>query len=226
VITLDSWLTQDEISGVADRRAFQSAYAHKLGFDDRNSALQKQVRQFLAPYEGSLKELSAKAADFKGYPLKTAFRVAFGGEHCAAVKGTQSTAASGSSPVGSAGQAAGEAATSATAAAAGAEAANAAGKAAGGGVAGSILNSAAGTFGSKLVSGLFNKKHAAPAGASTEPTPSAAPGMVQIVEFIIETTSITSGAIAPEQFDVPLGWKLVTPKATPEKEFSCPKPGA
>ena len=228
VITLDAWLTQDEIAGVADRRAFQAAYLHKLGFDDQNSALQKQVRQFLAPYASSLKELSSKAADFKGYPLKSAFRVSFGGEHCAAAKGgAQGMAASaGSNPVTSAGEAAGDAAASATASAASAEAASAAGKAAGGGVAGSILNSAAGTFGSKLVSGLFNKKHASPTSTSAQPTPTAGPGMIQAGEFTIETTSITSGAIAPEQFDVPPGWKLVSPKAAPEKEFSCPKPGA
>jgi hypothetical protein len=229
VITLDSWLSQEEIPGVADRKAFQGAYLHKLGFDDPNSALQKQVRQFLAPYEGSLKELSAKAADFKGYPLKTAFRVSFGGEHCAAAKGNanaQGMAAAGSNPVTGAGQAAGDAAASSAASAAGAEAASAAGKAAGGGVAGSILNSAAGTFGSKLVSGLFNKKHAAPASASTEAAPPSSPGMIQAMELTVETTSISSGAIAPDQFDVPPGWKLVTPKATPEKEFSCPKPGA
>jgi hypothetical protein len=228
VITLDSWLTQDEVAGAADRRAFQTAYLHKLGFDESNPALQKQVRQFLAPYASSLKELSAKAADFKGYPLKSAFRVSFGGEHCAAAKsgGAQGMAASASSPVSSAGEAAGDAAASATASAAGAEAANAAGRAAGGGVAGSILNSAAGTFGSKLVSGLFNKKHASPTSTSAQPTPTAGPGMIQAGEFTIETTSITSGAIAPEQFDVPPGWKLVSPKAAPEKEFSCPKPGA
>jgi hypothetical protein len=50
--------------------------------------------------------------------------------------------------------------------------------------------------------------------------------MIQAMEFTVETTSITPGAIAPEKFDIPQGWKLVSPKAAPEKEFSCPKPGA
>jgi hypothetical protein len=35
----------------------------------------------LAPYADSLKQLSAKSADFKGYPLKTSFRFAAGGVH-------------------------------------------------------------------------------------------------------------------------------------------------
>lgn len=52
-VTLDSWLTQDEIAGVADVTAFRAAYLKKLGLDDPNSQMLKQVRQFLAPYRDS-----------------------------------------------------------------------------------------------------------------------------------------------------------------------------
>ena len=85
-LTMDSWLTQEEIAGVADVTAFRTAYLKKLGFDDPNSQMLKQVRQFLAPYQDSLKQLVVRATEFKGYPLKTDIRIAFGGAQCAAAK--------------------------------------------------------------------------------------------------------------------------------------------
>ena len=34
------------------------------------------MKQFLAPYQDSLKQLAAKSGDLKGYPLKTTVRIA------------------------------------------------------------------------------------------------------------------------------------------------------
>jgi hypothetical protein len=223
VITLDSWLTQDEISGVADLKAFREAHMKKLGLNDPNSQIQQQLRQFLAPYRDSLKELTAKADDFKGYPLKTAFRISFGGAQCAAAK-NQPASGSGSASLADAGAAAGQAAASSTAGAAGAEAGQAAAAAAGNGVAGNVLGSAASTFGSKLVGSLFSKKSAAaPPPAPAAATDSPPPNMVQVAQVSVETTSIDAGPIPAEQFEIPAGWKLVAPKTRPEaKEFSCP----
>jgi hypothetical protein len=213
LITLDSWLTQDEIAGVADRKAFREAHMKKLGLNDPNSGMQQQLRQFLAPYRDSLKELAAKADDFKGYPLKTAFRISLGGAQCAAAKNAPPSGA-GSATQADAGSAAGSAAG------------QAAGAAAGSRVAGGILGSAAGAFGSKLASGLFAKKSAAPApeAPAAADTP---PNMMQLAQVSVETTSITAAPIPAEQFDIPAGWKLVTPKAAKgeAKEFTCPKSG-
>jgi hypothetical protein len=195
LITLDSWLTQDEIAGVADRKAFREAHMRKLGLNDPNSGMQQQLRQFLAPYRESLKELTAKAGDFKGYPLKTAFRISFGGAQCAAAKNAPPPRAGSATPPD-------------------------AGTAAGG-----ILASAASAFGSKLAGGLFSKKSAAPPpAAAAADTP---PNMMQIAQVSVETTSISAAPIPAEQFDIPSGWKLVTPKAAKgeAKEFSCPKSG-
>ena len=89
-IGMDAWLTQELIAGLEDRRAFQGAYVRRLGLDDRDGMLQAQMRQFLAPYAGSLKQLAAKADNMKGYPLKTAIRISFGGQHCAAAQNHQS----------------------------------------------------------------------------------------------------------------------------------------
>src|SRR5215469_16046915 len=100
VFALDSWLTQDQIAGLDDRKAFEKAYLAKLGIDPSNPMLQKQMRQFLAPYADSLKELSSKAGDFKGYPLKTVIRIGFGGEHCGAAKNASATNSGSGSVVG------------------------------------------------------------------------------------------------------------------------------
>jgi hypothetical protein len=204
LITLESWLTQDEIAGVADRKAFREAHMKKLGLNDPNSQMQQQLRQFLAPYRDSLKELTAKADDFKGYPLKTSFRISFGGAQCAAAKNAPTSGAGSTNS---------------------ADASTAAGAAAGNGIAGGILGSAAGAFGSKLAGGLFAKKSAPP-----PPAPPAAadtpPNMMQFARVSVETTSIAAGPIPAEQFDIPTGWKLVTPKAKADAgEFSCPKAG-
>ncbi len=236
LFAFDSWLTQDQIQGLDDHKAFQAAYFRKLGLNDPNSLMQKQMQQFLAPYKDSLKQLGGKAGDLKGYPLKTTVRIAFGGEHCASAKGHTTTPGSGSgsgSVVGEAGQAAGNAAASSSAGAAGSAAGTAAGNAAGNSAAGNILGSAASAFGSKLVSGLFQKKKteatAANTGAAAGGAPASAlpPGMVQAGEFTMETTSVNPAALPPAQFDIPAGWKLIPPQPPKaDKEFSCPKSGA
>jgi len=187
--------------------------------------MQKQMRQFLAPYADTLKQLSSKAGDFKGYPLKSAMRISFGGEHCAAAKSSPQASGSGGNVVGDASQAAAGAAAGSAAGAAGSAAGTAAANATGNSVAGSVLGSAAGAFGSKLVSGLFAKKKTEPAAATPNRAPNNAPpaNMVQLAEITVETTAITPGAVPGTRFDIPAGWKLVQPKESkPEKEFTCP----
>jgi hypothetical protein len=237
VFAFDSWLTQDQIAGLDEHKAFQAAYVRKLGLNDPNSLVQKQMQQFLAPYRDALKQLGVKASDLKGYPLKTTIRIAFGGEHCASAKGQASTAGSGNAGsgnvVGDASQAAGNAAAGSAAGAAGSAAGTAAGNAASNSAAGSIMGSAASAFSSKLVSGLFAKKKteaaAANTGAASAGTPASPlpPGMIQAAQFTIETTSINPAALPPAQFDIPAGWKLIPPQPQKAaKEFSCPKSGA
>jgi len=201
VIGMDTWLTEDQIAGFEDKRAFETAYAHKLGIDATTGiALQAQVKRLLAPYESGLKQLSAKAGDIKGYPLKTAFRISFGGPHCAAAQNQNQN--------GAGAQGAGGSTSS------------------GSGGASSIplsVGSAASALGGKLVGGLFSKKKDPAADASTTPTPPLPPGMIQAAQFTVETTAITVGPVAPTQFDIPAGWKLVQPEVKAPKEFSCPK---
>jgi hypothetical protein len=212
LFALDSWLTQDQIAGLADQKAFQDAYHAKLGIDARDPVMQKQLRQFLAPYADGLKQLSAKSDELKGYPLKTVLRIAFGGEQCAAVKSQQ---AGGAGP-GDVNQAATNAAINSAASSAAANATKNA-------VGNSLLSSAASSLGSKLAGGLFKKKAEAPTAAES----ALPPGMLQAAQISIETTSINAAAVPIEQFAIPAGWKKVEPQAkdTSPKEFSCPTTG-
>jgi len=231
VFSFDSWLTQDQIAGLDDHRNFQSAYLKKLGLAE-NKAMMGQLRQFLAPYESTLKDLEAKSADLKGYPLKTTFRMMFGGEHCSAAKNQQSAGGSGGSVLGDASQAAGQAAANTGAGEASNAASQAIAQKAGSSAGGNVLGSAANAFSNKLIGGLFQKKAApaapaAPAAGGAGSAP-ATPGMVQAAQITVETTSITSGAVPASQFDIPPGWQLVVPKpnAAKEQEFSCPNAGS
>jgi len=229
LFAFDTWLTQDQIAGLADQKTFLEAYHAKLGLDASDPAMQKQMRQFLAPYADAMKQISAKSGELKGYPLKTVMRIAFGGEHCAAVKNQTAGGGSGGSVVGDAGQAAGNAAAASTASAAGSAAGTAAASAAKNPLAGSVFSSAASAFGSKLAGGLFKKKAETPAPATGSPAEnSLPPGMIQAAQLSIETTSIDAAAVPPEKFEIPAGWKRVEPKTkeSAPKEFTCPTAGS
>jgi hypothetical protein len=192
-IGMDAWLSEDTIAGLDDRRAFLKAYLHKMGLDSPDSVIQGQMRKFLAPYETSLKQLAGKAGALKGYPLKSAVRIAFGGPHCASAQSKQNDTAASDANSGQQ-----QPPTS--------------------------LGSVASNLGGKLMGGLFKKKaDPAPDASQSSALP---PGMVQAAQFTTETQSIAAGPIAPAQFEIPAGWKLVTPEPRKEKEFSCPGTGS
>lgn len=95
VYGFDMWLTGDDIQGFAERRAFSAAYLHKIGLDGSDVVMQGKVRQLMAQYQGTFKELAAKMRDFKGTPLRTQFHVAFGGAHCAKLQQQNAAGADG-----------------------------------------------------------------------------------------------------------------------------------
>jgi hypothetical protein len=226
VVAFDLWLTQDALPGSADQKAFQHAYAQKLGLDDPQGVMRGQVDKFLAAYHSQIQQLAAKSSDLKGQPLRTGLRVLIGGEHCAsaAKMKDQTPAGGGSNTLADASQA-GAAAGASNGAAQGA-----ASRAAGSGLAGTIAGSAVGASVGKLMGGLFNKKKAPDAAATPVADKSADPfaSMAQVAQFTIETVSISTDAVAPDRFDIPAGWTKETPKASSaaDKEFTCPKTGA
>jgi hypothetical protein len=85
----DVWLTSDDVPGLAEEQAFVRAHMKKLGLDPEDDAMKGQVRQLMAQYADTFKQLSQKAGDLKGHPLRTRFYFAMGGEHCGQAKQAQ-----------------------------------------------------------------------------------------------------------------------------------------
>jgi hypothetical protein len=234
--TFDLWLANEDPPELATRTTFDKNYMQKLGLGQPGGmALPAQMSQFLAPYKDAMQKLGSESSSLKGYPLKSTFRFAFGGPHCASKSdsGSQGASSGGSSGglISDASGAAAGAAANTTQGAAESQAVESASHSAGNGVAGSIAGSAAGAFASKMMGGLFSKKKqpdAAPPKDSTAApaAPAAPPGMVTVAEFTVETTAITTGAIPADQFEMPASWKKIVPQERAMTEPSCPKTGS
>ncbi|HXA35535.1 MAG TPA: hypothetical protein VNW26_04320, partial [Steroidobacteraceae bacterium] len=208
VIAVDLWLTQDKVPGAGDRRAFDQAYAKKLGLDDAQGALRGEFAKFLAPYQSQIKQLTDKSSDLKGQPLKTTLRVMMGGAQCGTTAKMKETGSAGGSTASSP---AGNPMTNVT-------------------QAGKALGSALG--------GLFHKKKAedaeTPASAVASPDAASTAGAtdpyaqyVQMAAFSTETVTINADAVPAERFEVPADWKKEIPKPSKQgdDDFTCPKTG-
>jgi hypothetical protein len=220
----DTWLTTDEIPGIDERNAFNRKYLQEQGLDPNNPQIQRTVRQFMAPYADQLKQLQGKAADLKGYPLRTTFYMAFGGPHCGKAKqaAQQQQQASSRSrfsihSLASSALAGGlsglfhhGAAAIHTDSAAGAAASSAANE-----VAEPAADAAAGSV---------TAQSSSSSGGAAPPPPPAGP-LVRVVSLTTETTSIDTSSISPDQFEIPAGWSLEPQR--PGVASSAPKcPGA
>ena len=227
--SFDVWLTQDELPGLEDRMKFEKAYQRKVGESAPFNT--DEMAPVLAPYADSLQQLKAKAADFKGYPLKTTFRFAVGGAHCGLVPGSPPQSAGGEGVVSQAGAAAGTAGANSAESAAGWGTAEAVQRAGGNGLGGYVAGSAAGAFTRNLVGGLFAKKKksdastgaasATPPGSLPASAPASAEAGSTVAEITVETTAIDTAPIAADQFEVPEGWRKLTPKPAQETQASC-----
>lgn len=226
--SFDVWLTQDELPGLEDRMKFEKAYQRKVGESAPFNS--DEMAPVLAPYADSLHQLKTKAADFKGYPLKTTFRFAVGGAHCGLVPGAAPQSAGGEGAVGEAAAAAGTAGANSAESVAGWGTAEAVQRAGGNGLGGYVAGSAAGAFTRNLVGGLFAKKKKSDSAPGTEAASAMPPGSmpasaeagITVAEITVETTAIDTAQIAADQFEVPEGWKKLAPKPAQEAQMSCP----
>jgi hypothetical protein len=226
VVAIDVWLTQDTLAGAGDRRAFEQAYAKKLGLGDAQGALRGDYAKFLAPYQAQIKQLTDKSSDLKGQPLKTSLRIMMGGQQCSAIAKTKANdtangTASGDNSAGGGGNPLNNVAQ-----------------------AGKAIGSSVGN----LVGGLFHKKKtddsqtpasaAAPPDTASASSPPAAPvtapaspdpyaQFLQLAAYNSETITISTAAISPDRFDVPADWKKDIPKPAKkaDAEFTCPNSG-
>jgi hypothetical protein len=216
VVAVDLWMTQDQLPGTGDRAAFAQAYAKKLGLTDEQGAMRAEFAKYLAPYQTQIKELTDKSSELKGQPLKTSLRVMMGGQQCSAMNKAQANgtasadnSSAASNPMNNVAQA------------------------------GKALGSQVGN----LMGGLFHKKKTDdPTAASAVPTDSTASAptaavpavpdayaqYLQLAAFTIETTSISTEAVAADRFEVPADWKKEVPKSAKQgdDDFTCPKTGS
>ena len=215
VVAIDLWLTQDKLPGAGDRRAFEQAYAKKLGLDDAQGALRGEFAKYLAPYQSQIKQLTDKSSDLKGQPLRTSLRVMMGGPQCSAMAKSKTDGAASADS--------------------GSSAANPMANVA---QAGKALGSAlGGLFHKKKAADSPPASGAPPTDASTGATPPVATPAAsndpyaqyaQLAAFTMETVSINTDAIPADRFDVPADWKKEVPKPSKkgEEEFTCPKSGS
>lgn len=215
----ETWLTTDEIPGAEERNAFVRRYLQAQGLDPDNPQLQHTVAQFMAPYAEQLKQLQGKAADLKGYPLRTIFYMAFGGPHCGKAKqATQQQQASSSNPFSMHGLASRALAGGLSGLFHhGASAINTG--SAGGAAASSAANEAAEPAANAAASSMTAQS------SSGEPTAPAAPPpgeLVRVVSLSTETTSIDTASIPSDQFEIPADWKLEPQKQMTSSAPKCP----
>src|ERR1700730_3882663 len=81
-LVLDEWLSTG-FAESAEAQKFYKAYAAKMGLDAPTSQDVAQKAQALfSRYKGIWTEIATKMQGMKGYPVKTSFTLALGGEQC------------------------------------------------------------------------------------------------------------------------------------------------
>lgn len=223
----ETWLTADELAGAGERTAFVKKYLAAQGLDPNSPQLQHAVQQLMAPYADALKQLRAKAADLKGYPLRTTFYMAFGGPHCGKAKeAAQQQASNGGGGELSMHSIASHALAGGFAGLFHRGAAAIHADSAGGAAAAGAANEAADPAASAAANSMSGQP--APSGASgaTTPAPSASGPLVRVVSLTTETTSLDTSSIPSDQFEIPADWKLEPKRQVKNEARKCPTAGS
>ena len=213
----ETWLTTDDIPGADERNAFAKKYLQAQGLDPNNPQLQHTVAQFMAPYADQLKQLRGKAADLKGYPLRTTFYMAFGGPHCGKAKQAAQQQQAAKNPFSMHSIASGALATGLSSLFhRGAAAIHT--DSAGGAAASSAANEAAEPSANAAANSMTGGSSAA---GSAAPAVPAGP-LVRVVSLTTETTSIDTTSIPSDQFDIPADWQLEPQQQVASSTPKCP----
>ncbi len=195
-LTLDEWMAPKFASN-EEALKYRKAYAQKIGLQaELSQDSTDRAKAMFSRYKGAWEKILEKMKDVKGYPLKSSFGLALGGDTCKDSKAaapSQSANADDSSSSGASGSS-------------GASPADIAGK-----------------VGAKLGSLFHKKKDDAPpadqntqtAAATPAPAPVTGPsGTITLMTITSELVSVSTTRVAPDAFDVPVGYKKVEAKSS------------
>jgi hypothetical protein len=89
-LVLDEWTAQNFTENV-ELQKFYKAYAAKLGLDISNGqTMAQRAQSMFSRYKGVWGEIVTKMKDVKGYPVRSTFVLAMGGEQCKDAKQAES----------------------------------------------------------------------------------------------------------------------------------------
>ena len=81
-LVMDEWISPEMAVG-SEAKKFYAAYASKIGMDP--SSMQdasQRAKLFFSQYQGAWSEVESKMQGVKGYPVKSSFTLAMGGDQC------------------------------------------------------------------------------------------------------------------------------------------------
>jgi len=96
-LVLDEWLSTSFAEG-AEAQKYYKAYAAKMGLDASTSQdISQRAQSLFSRYKGIWSEIASKMQGMKGYPVKTSFTLALGGQQCKSSNAQQAQSSSDSS---------------------------------------------------------------------------------------------------------------------------------
>jgi uncharacterized membrane protein YgcG len=209
-LTVDEWLASS-FSTNEELTKYHKAYAQKLGLDAVGQDAGDRAKAMFSQYKGVWEDIASKMKDAKGYPVKSSFSLAIGGDQCkqAQTAKQQSGGADDGGGTASSGSSSGSASSS-------------------GGSSGSTSPAdLANQVGAKLGAFFHRKKDDSQAAATKQGTQSqaaaapaapAAPaatgpsGTVPLMTVSSELVSVSTAPIPANAFDVPADFKKVERK--------------
>jgi hypothetical protein len=182
-LVLDEWLSTGFAEG-AEAQKYYKAYAAKMGLDPSTSqdASQKAQAMF-GRYKGIWSEVAAKMQGVKGYPVKTSFTLALGGQQCKNSNAQQAQSSSDSDSSGSSSSPSG--------------------------LAGAMAGKLGGLFHKKKDDAETPAAQSAP----TATPAAVPPGDVALMTISSQLVSVSTNAAGPDAFTVPADFKRQETKA-------------
>jgi hypothetical protein len=186
-LTLDEWLAPKFATSEEVER-YHKAYAQKLGLDTAFSqASGDRAKAMFSQYKGVWTKVLDKMKGLKGYPVKSTFSLALGGEQCKSAQNAQQQSADNSG---------GSSATPASPA--------------------DLAKNVGAKLGS-LFHKKSDDAPSAPPAESTSATPPAdtgPPGTFPLITISSELVSVSTTTIPADAFEVPPGFKKVLSKSS------------